>query len=290
MKGLITDRTQHNVARLKALSAKGWDGMTAQERAEWLGDPMTTEGANLLPPGPYYSSVVDGKHRNREIILTSITEGVYLYAVCIVGDAVNFASKTLTLTIGDMSATNGGTPQIAAYWHDENGFEYAGVSLSTAGSGTFSTLDFPNTEGRKSLALYMYVTTAQSVGVGTVARFGDVMLEIGGVPHEYAPYTEVVATEATKGAYNYSDLNRVERAVSEISDIRGLGLVTKTDWTMWDIPKDSDMIRYINNIKVLRNLFYSELSLPDSMANLTYETANNIEKIILAAYEKVGGN
>ena len=50
------------------------------------------------------------------------------------------------------------------------------------------------------------------------------------------------------------------------------------------------MIRYINNIKVLRNLFYSELSLPDSMANLTYETANNIEKIILAAYEKVGGN
>lgn len=290
MMNLITDRTQQNVARLKALSAKGWAGMTLQERAEWLGDPMATEGANLLPPGPYYSSVIDGKHRNREIILTSTTEGIYLYAVCIVGDAVKFASKTLTLSVGNMSATNGGTPQIAAYWHDENGFEYAGVSLSAPGSATFNTADFPNTAGRKSLALYMYVTTEKSVSVGTVARFWDVMLEIGSTHHNYTPYTEIIATDATKGAYNYSDLNRVERAVAEISDIKGVGLITKTDWTMWDIPTDSDMNRYLSNIKILRDLFGIEFSLPDSMANMTYETANNIEKIILAAYEKVGGN
>lgn len=290
MMGFITDRTQQNVARLKALSTKGWDRMTTQERAEWLGDPMATEGANLLPPGPYYSSVIDGKYRNGEIVLTATSDGTYLYAICIVGEAEKFASKTLTLSIGHIATPNGGMPQIAAYWHDESGFEYAGASLSTTGSVTFNTADFPNTAGRTSLALYIYITTTEAVSAGAVVHFSDVMLEIGSTHHNYAPYTEIIATDATKGAYNYSDLNRVERAVAEISDIIGLGLVTKTDWTMWDIPTDLDMDRYLGNIEVLRNLYGSEFSLPDSMANLSYETANNIEKIILAAYEKVGGN
>ena len=289
MKGLITDRTQQNVARLKALSAKGWQGMTVEERKEWSGDPLEEMGANLLPCGPFYSSTVNLKYRNKEIVATATAGGTYLYAISIVGPAENYANKFFTLSVAEMVSGNG-TPQISAYWHDENGFEYAGASLSTAGSVTFNTADFPNTQGRKDFALYVYVTTHAEVTAGAVSRFVGVMLENGVISHEYVPYTEILPTLATKGAYNYSDLNRVERAVAEISDIAKLSLVTKTDWTMWDIPRESDMIRFLDNIKFLRNRYSIEISLPDAMANLTYETANNIEKIVLAAYEKVGGN
>lgn len=287
MLGLITDRTERNVYRRNELSAKGWAKMTLAERAEWSGNPVATVGANLFPPGPYYSSVVGLKYRNKEIVATATAEGTYLYAVSIVGDATDFVNKTFTLSADYMQAPDGGTPQISAYWHDDNGFEYAGASLSTSGSITFSTVDFPNTEGRAFLALYIYVTTHETVSAGAIARFGGVMLESGDTRHDYVPYTEIVATTATKGAYNYSDLNRVERAVAEISDIEDLGLVTKTNWTMWDVPTSSDMNRYLGNIGVLRVHYSSNIPLPDSMENLTYETANNIEKIILAAYEKV---
>ena len=287
MLGLITDRTERNVYRRNELSEKGWAGMTGEERAEWLGDPLATVGANLIPPGPAYSSSVEVKYRNREIVATTSTDGTYLYAISIIGEASNFASKAFTLSIGSITAPDGGTPQIAVYWHDDSGFEYAGASMATAGSMVFSTVDFPNTAGRKNLALYIYVTTAQAVSAGATVHFGDVMLETGGIRHSYVPYTEVVATEATKGAYNHSDLNRVERAVAEISDIAGLGLVTKTNWTMWDVPTQSEMARYLGNIETLKIRYNIGVQLPDTMNGLNYETANNIEKIILASYEKV---
>ena len=40
--------------------------------------------------------------------------------------------------------------------------------------------------------------------------------------------------DAAKGAYNYTDLNRVETAVKEIAEKLGLSLVTKTNWTLWE--------------------------------------------------------
>ena len=51
MKGLVTDRTQRNVFYRKELSTKGWARMTLAERAEWLGDPLSTEGANIFAYG-----------------------------------------------------------------------------------------------------------------------------------------------------------------------------------------------------------------------------------------------
>lgn len=286
MLGLITDRTEHNVYRRNKLSAKGWAGMTVAERAEWLGNPLTTIGANLLPPGPYYSSAVDVKQKENEIIATATTGGTYLYGICIVGDASNFASKTLTLSVGSVTAPAGSTPQIAVWWHDEGGLDYAGASMSVAGSMTFNTANFPNVGNRRSLAIYLYVTTAAEVASGTEVRFRDVMLEVGNTANPFVPYTEVVATEATKGAYNYSDLNRVERAVAEISDIAGLGLTTKTDWTMWDVPNTNQMERYLSNIVAIKNRFGLNTILPTTMSNLNYTSANNIEIVLRDAYAK----
>jgi hypothetical protein len=126
--------------------------------------------------------------------------------------------------------------------------------------------------------------------MGEYARFGGVMLENGNARHPYVPYTEVLATTATKGAYNYSDLNRVERAVAEISDLRGLNLVTKTDWGMWDIPTESEMVRYLNNIQKIRETLGDAADIPippASMNNLTYADANNIEIILESAYKSL---
>lgn len=284
MQGLITDRTQYNVSHRAMLSAKGWDNMTVDERKEWLGDPFDAVGANLFSRGPFYSSSVELKYRNKEIIATATVGGTYLYAISIIGKAADYENKIFTLSADNIESVGGGSPQMAAYWHDDNGFEYAGASLLTAGSVTFNTAEFPNTANRAYFAIYVYVTSYATVEVGAEVRFGGVMLENGNTRHEYVPYSEILPTATTKGAYNYSDLNRVERAVAEISDLAGLGLVTKTDWQMWDIPIGSDMTRYLSNVKTIRDYFSIDIPLPESMNNLTYAYANNIESILLAAY------
>ena len=284
MLGLITDRSQQNVYYRNTLSHKGWSGMTIAERAEWLGNPLLATGVNLFPCGPYYSSAVELKYRNEEIVATAIWEGVYLYAVSIIGKASDYENKVFTLSADSIVASGTGTPQLAVYWHDDYGFEYAGGTLVSEGSITINMSEWPNTNNRAYLAIYVYVTTYGNVVPGETARFGHVMFENGDVKHEYVPYTEILATRATKGAYNYSDLNRVERAVEEISDRAGLNLITKTDWTMWDIPKLEDMTRYISNIATIRNHFSISTNIPTSMNNLTYEGANNIELILSEAY------
>lgn len=288
MRGLITDRTQQNVARRAELSRKGWANMTAAERNEWAGDPFEAEGANLLPNGPYYSSVVELEYTFGEIKATANSAGTYLYAISMIGAAANYENKTFTLSVDSITSSSGGVPKIALYWHDANGAEYAGATLYEGGSVTVDTALWPNTGKRESLALYVYVTEAISVDAGAQARFVGVMFERGSTRHEHAPYAEVVPTAATKGAYNYSDLNRVERAVAEISALAGLNLATKTDWQMWDIPRRSDMERYLNNIRAIKDFCDSSLPLPASMDNLTYEYANNIELILVLGYERVG--
>lgn len=285
MKGLITDRERINVLRRGELSKKGWINMTEDERTEWLGDPLVATGVNLLPCGPAYSSAVELKYLNDAIIATTNTAGVYLYAISIIGEAANYEGKTFTLSADYIGTADGGTPQISLYWHDDNGFEYAGANLTESGSVTFTISE--NTGSRAYLALYVYVTTGATVEAGAAARFRGVMFENGSERHEYVPYTEVLATQTTKGAYNYSDLNRVERTVSEFSAQLGLNLTTKTDWTMWDVPTHADMERYFNNVFVIRNAIASGNPLPESINELTYSGANNIEKVFLDGYAKL---
>jgi hypothetical protein len=93
-----------------------------------------------------------------------------------------------------------------------------------------------------------------------------------------------------KGAYNHSDLNRVELAVSELTRHLGLTLATKTNWNLWDIPTQADMARYLSNVKVIRNFCPDKDALPvlpSSLRNMTYTTANAIETTLETAAEYV---
>ena len=156
--------------------------MTTEEFAEWLGDPMVTTGANLFASGPYYSSAVELKYRNKSILATATSGGTYLYAISIIGEAGLYEGKKFTFSLDGVAASSGTTPQIALYWHDDNGFDYAGATLTEAGSVSF-TIN-ANTNNRAYLAAYVYVTTNASVTAGAVVQYFGVMLELGNVRHE----------------------------------------------------------------------------------------------------------
>lgn len=95
--------------------------------------------------------------------------------------------------------------------------------------------------------------------------------------------------EGLKGSYNAADLNRVETAVEYVSDKLAsvgihLGLEIRKNWAMEDLPSESDMQRYLGNVQAIRDSITMTADTPEltqSMNNLTYEEANDIEKVLM---------
>ncbi len=92
-----------------------------------------------------------------------------------------------------------------------------------------------------------------------------------------------------KGAYNFTDLNRVESAVDYVAGrLRERGYrveigAVKT-WTMDNLPTLADMNRYLNNIAVIRSAFATLSTTPKaptSIKGFTYREANDIEQILI---------
>lgn len=89
-----------------------------------------------------------------------------------------------------------------------------------------------------------------------------------------------------KGAYNAADLNRVGSAVEYLTDtLYSMGYnvptVPKDDCTETDIPVQSQMDIYINNIQLLRDILpYVAPDAPETAAGLSYQSSNNIEEIL----------
>ena len=92
-----------------------------------------------------------------------------------------------------------------------------------------------------------------------------------------------------KGRYTCDDLNRVENAVTVLSDrLNNLGykhatLVVKTDWVNEDEVLRSDMERYLSNVETLRrsiSLFKQTPVTPRINERMNYKLANNIEQIL----------
>ena len=287
MRGFITDRSQRNIDRLNALEAKGWANMTDAERAEWSGNPLSAaDSVNLLPDNNYISHGAELVFRNESIIATATEAVDYCRAAIVVGNAEDFQGKTVTLSIGSMTPLGGGVPFLSLCWYGGGEeFEYAGIEISEPGSITETLLE--NTQNMPYLALFVHASTDANAEIGASVMYGSVMLELGNVAHGYVPYAEIIPTEATKGAYNYSDLNRVEKAVAEAAVLLGLELETKTDWNAWDIPTERDVTRYIENIRAIREASQNKRNIPivpSGLRNLNYTTANNIEKTLESAY------
>ena len=112
-----------------------------------------------------------------------------------------------------------------------------------------------------------------------------------------------------KGAYNHTDMNRVESAVGQITadmnalpvDLKKYAAEKETAWDalfdvpysypielrtkVWardEIPSDEELARYIENVRKLRfSMDYTAPNLPTSMDRLTYTAANAIEQALV---------
>lgn len=98
-----------------------------------------------------------------------------------------------------------------------------------------------------------------------------------------------------KGAYNYTDLNRVTQAMDYINGrLVSYGYSTtyhtveiaegRTEWEEADIPTPELMTAYLSNLSALRSaleVWSTTPSVPDDMEGLTYQEANDIEKILV---------
>ena len=101
-------------------------------------------------------------------------------------------------------------------------------------------------------------------------------------------------TNRTGGAYNHTDLNRVEQAFEYLQNkMNGeygfaLNLTIKTDWTMADLAQVgayTAMENYRQNVVKIRGAIEMQTGTPETpsgMNRLTAQKANDIEKILQA--------
>ena len=114
----------------------------------------------------------------------------------------------------------------------------------------------------------------------------------------------LIKQTGNKGAYNFTDLNRVGAAVSYISGIiTGTGydsaVSPKTDWMESDKPTEAQLNQYLADVETLRNGMVGILNsyaaesayplpeVPTDMLGLTYQEANDIETILLHIYKQI---
>ena len=99
-----------------------------------------------------------------------------------------------------------------------------------------------------------------------------------------------VANKTKKGYYNYDDLNRVSDAMEYlISELLKYGYntpgyVSGPVWTQDDIPTKPQMKQYRNNVASIRavlEVLKTTPETPDSIEKLTYQKANDLEKILV---------
>lgn len=91
-----------------------------------------------------------------------------------------------------------------------------------------------------------------------------------------------------KGAYNNSDINRVQSAVRYLRDrLEEVGysviIPEARTWTQDDAPTQADMQQYLDDVRAIRSVFTllnTTPNVPNSMARLTFTRANDIEQIL----------
>lgn len=91
-----------------------------------------------------------------------------------------------------------------------------------------------------------------------------------------------------KGAYNYTDLNRVGEAMNYIRERLVAAhyfcdVVSKTDWTAADIPTPAEITAYIDKVACIRETLAqlpTTPTAPEYTGGLDYQEANDIERIL----------
>jgi hypothetical protein len=127
-----------------------------------------------------------------------------------------------------------------------------------------------------------------------VSRILNLMQQIAGGTATQAEIDEFLANrgdgdaDTWKGAYNYTDLNRVGAAVTRITErLASAGIyiatVGKSDWTEEDYNNVEALDYYLRDISLVRGAIAVTSDtppVPDDLQGLYWWEANNIEKIL----------
>lgn len=97
-----------------------------------------------------------------------------------------------------------------------------------------------------------------------------------------------------KGGYWHTDLNRVGSAIQYLAGLLTnygypITVSARTNWTLEDDNRATSMQAYIADITNLKNRFYGTTTLPGTMDNLNYISANNIEVLLLEIEGYING-
>lgn len=93
-----------------------------------------------------------------------------------------------------------------------------------------------------------------------------------------------------KGAYNYTDLNRVGAALNYVRDrlveygyLPANAFAARVDWQFGEIPTRADLTKYLSYVSIVRasfSRFPTTPPAPENTGRLNYREANDIEQII----------
>lgn len=185
-----------------------------------------------------------------------------------------------------------------------NGVEYTFTLTDSIGSATIWTADVEratpdiylctitataSTGSTSTLEITLYYGLANLITDRTAQDVQAVMQLITKGSGNWTDEERALWLSGMKGAYNASDLNRVESAVNYILErykIAGIFpvIVTKNTWQMTDFMNKDESDRYLYNMRVLRSALTMPANAPEVPADMdrfTYQEANDIESILL---------
>ena len=268
---------------------------------------VTTDGA---PEAGVSTSEIDGGYR--VTVSPTWADGVHTVELSVSDQDGNTGTLALLYTVDT-------TPPVLAVWPHRlvvnadtvalrgMAADSAGAAV-TASTGAWSSTTAPAADGswRVSVPLEIgvnsiTVTATDGAGLttswtGTVVRLitdraqADLdrvrsILERLNAGTASAADLAAINSPTQRGAYNYTDLNRVGAAVELLTaSLRSQGFAPstspKTDWTEADIPTETPMEIYRQNVAAIfgaRLVQEPYITLPASMAGLTLDGANSIE-------------
>jgi hypothetical protein len=111
--------------------------------------------------------------------------------------------------------------------------------------------------------------------------------QLNGIKYADMSVAQKTAYGAGRGAYRHTDANRVGQACAEIYaiaqsysyDIPGY-VALRTDYTAQERPTPAEMTQYLATVNAIKTAFSASQTLPATMRFITYEDANNIEKLL----------
>lgn len=95
-----------------------------------------------------------------------------------------------------------------------------------------------------------------------------------------------------KGGFGWTDYNRIGESIQELSGLlSGLGytisVTAKADWAEDEFPNEAAKAALLADLEALKSAMYGTILLPSVWNYLTYEDANNVERLLVEVEKNI---